>query len=162
MLNTQTQLDKLREIALPVCQAHGLDLVDARFVTENGGLTLRVLIERPDQPEGRSGVSLGDCQTVSRDLSTVLDVEAEGLIPGRYRLEVGSPGIERPLVSRRDFERFAGREVRMQTLRPVGGRRRLQGVLRGLEGDAVRLHASEGDVSIPFAEIAKANLVVRF
>ena len=50
----------------------------------------------------------------------------------------------------------------MQTLRPVGGRRRLQGVLRGLEGDAVRLQASEGDVSIPFAEIAKANLVVRF
>ena len=93
MLNTQTQLEKLREIALPVCQAHGLDLVDARFVTENGGLTLRVMIERPDQPEGRAGVSLGDCQTVSRDLSTVLDVEGEGLTPGRYRLEVGSPGI---------------------------------------------------------------------
>jgi ribosome maturation factor RimP len=162
MLNTPQQLETLRQIAEPVCQAHGLSLVDVRFANEHGGLTLRVLIERLDQPEGRAGVSLGDCQSVSRDLSTVLDVEAETLVPGRYRLEVGSPGIERPLVSRGDFERFAGREVRMQTHRPVGGRRRLQGVLRGLEGDAVRLHASEGDVSIPFAEIAKANLVVRF
>lgn len=161
MLNSEAQLQKLREIAGPVCQAHGLELVDARFVNEQG-LTLRVLIERPDQPEGRSGVSLGDCQAVSRDLSTVLDVEAEAMIPGRYRLEVGSPGIERPLVTRRDYERFAGREVRMQTHRPIEGRRRYQGVLRGLEGDAVRLHASEGDFSIPFAEIAKAKLVVRF
>ena len=162
MLNTPEQLEKLREIAVPVCAAHGLELVDARFVNEHGGLTLRVLIERPDQPDGRSGVSLGDCQAVSRDLSTVLDVEAEQLVPGRYRLEVGSPGIERPLVSRRDFERFAGREVRMQTHRPVGGRRKLQGVLRGLSGEDVRLHVGLDDISVPFAEIAKANLVVRF
>ena len=162
MLNTQSQLEKLREIALPVCQAHGLDLVDARMVSEQGAMILRVLIERPDQPDGRAGVSLADCQNVSRDLSTVLDVEGEQLVPGRYRLEVGSPGIERPLISQRDFTRFAGREIRLRTHHPIAGRRQLQGVLKGLEGDLVRLHVESAEVAVPFAEIAKASLVVRF
>jgi ribosome maturation factor RimP len=162
MLNTPQQLETLRQIAEPVCQAHGLSLVDVRFANEHGGLTLRVLIERLDQPEGRAGVSLGDCQSVSRDLSTVLDVEAETLVPGRYRLEVGSPGIERPLVSRGDFERFAGREVRVQSQRPLSGRRRFQGTLRGLAGEAARLEVDAELIDIPLADITKAHLVFRF
>jgi len=100
MLNDKQQLERLREIAAPVCSAHGLALVDARFASEHGGLVLRVLIERPEtaeQAEGGSGVSLGDCQSVSRDLSTLLDVEGPDLLPGRYRLEVGSPGLDRCL-----------------------------------------------------------------
>jgi ribosome maturation factor RimP len=160
MLNVTEQLDKLRVAIEPVCLAHGLELVDARFTSEHG-LVLQVLIERPGQPEGRSGVSLVDCQAVSRDLSTVLDVESDAL-PGSYRLEVSSPGVERPLVARRDFERFAGREVRVRTSHPVGGRKRLQGVLRGIEGDVVKLSVSGEELVVPLADIAKANLVYRF
>jgi ribosome maturation factor RimP len=161
MLNDTPQLEKLRTLVAPVCQAHGLELVDARFVTDHGAV-LRVLIERPDQPPGHSGVSLADCQAVSRDLSTVLDVEDEALPHGRYRLEVGSPGIDRPLLSRRDFERFTGAEVDVRTNRPFAGSKRHKGVLRGVAGEDIKLDVSGHELSVPLTEIAKANLVFRF
>jgi ribosome maturation factor RimP len=161
MLNDTNQLEKLRELVAPVCRAHGLELVDARFVTDRGAV-LRVMIERPDATAEGAGVSLADCQAVSRDLSTLLDVEHEALPGGSYRLEVGSPGLERPLLSRRDFERFAGREVDVRTNRPFEGRRRLQGVLRGVEGEEIKLDVSGQELVVPLTEIAKANLVFRF
>jgi ribosome maturation factor RimP len=161
VLNEPGQLERLRTIVGPVCKAHGLELVDARFTSEHG-IVLQVLIERPDQPPGHSGVSLADCQAVSRDLSTALDVEDATLPHGAYRLEVGSPGVERPLVCARDYERFAGREVRVRMARPVAGRRRLQGMLRGIDGGLVKLAVGEEELAVPLAEIAKANLVYRF
>jgi ribosome maturation factor RimP len=162
MLNDAAQLDRLRATITPVCAAHGLDLVDARFTSERG-MVLQVLIERPGQPAGHSGVSLADCQAVSRDLLTVLDVEQDAIMPREaYRLEVGSPGVERPLISRGDFERFAGHEVRLSARRPVAGRKRFQGVLRGIDGDAVKVSVSGEELAVPLAEIAKANLVYRF
>jgi ribosome maturation factor RimP len=165
MLNGKEQLERLREIAAPVCSAHGLALVDARFASEQGGLVLRVLIERPEQPDQQergSGVSLGDCQAVSRDLSTLLDVESPNLLPSRYRLEVGSPGLDRPLLTPQDFQRFAGREVRVRTSRPIEGRKQLEGVLQGLAGDCVKLSADGHELSVPLDQITKANLVFRF
>ena len=179
MLNGKQQLERLREIAEPVCSAHGLALVDARFASEHGGLVLRVLIERPElpdnggnapalgggasfQPERGAGVSLGDCQAVSRDLSTLLDVESADLLPGRYRLEVGSPGLDRPLLTPQDFQRFAGREVRVRTGRPIDGRKQFEGVLQGLAGDCVKLSADGHELSVPLDQITKANLVFRF
>jgi ribosome maturation factor RimP len=160
MRSDTQQLEQLRALVAPICHAHGLELVDARFVTDHGAV-LRVLIERPADPTGSSGVSLADCQAVSRDLSTVLDVEHEALPHGSYRLEVSSPGLERPLLSPRDFERFAGREVDVRTTRPFGGRRRLQGMLRGIEGDGVKLAVGAEEFTVPLSEIAKANLVFR-
>jgi ribosome maturation factor RimP len=153
----------------PICHAHGVALVDARMTTERG-LVLRVLIERAaagaDTSETQSGVSLADCQNVSRDLSTALDV-AEGVAPtGNYRLEVSSPGIERPLITKQDFTRFAGREVRVQSIRPISGRRRFQGVLQGLAAErmpeTVRVSQDGETFEIPLADITKANLVYRF
>lgn len=161
MLNDTQQLEKLHALIAPVCQAHGLELVDARFVTDRGPV-LRVMIERPGQAPGHSGVSLADCQAVSRDLSTVLDVEDGSLPRGAYRLEVGSPGVERPLFSRRDYERFAGREVHVRTNRPFDGRKRLQGMLRGVTGDDIKLDVGGQELTVPLSEIAKANLVFRF
>ena len=164
------QLQKLRTVIEPICRAHGVALVDARMTTERGAV-LRVLIERVgegggDTSDTQSGVSLADCQNVSRDLSTALDV-AEGVAPtGQYRLEVSSPGIERPLITSQDFTRFAGREVRVQAIRPIAGRRRFQGVLQGLAAEhateAVRVQADGETFDIPLADITKANLVYRF
>jgi len=161
MINDPAQLEQLRALVAPVCLAHGLELVDARFTTDRGAV-LRVLIERPgDVPIG-SGVSLADCQAVSRDLSAVLDVESEALVPGSYRLEVSSPGLERPLLSRRYFERVAGRQVSLRTHRPIEGRRRLQGMLRGVDGDGIKVDVGGQELKVPLTEIAKANLVFRF
>lgn len=159
----------IEEIAEPVCRAHGVELVDVQWSIERGGPVLRVLIdrERPDVDPGQpgSGVSIEDCQGVSRDLSTALDVH-ERLVPGgRYRLEVSSPGLDRPLVRRRDFERFAGREVKVQTRTPIPGtadRRKVRGVLRGLDGDVVRVEEGSTIWAIPFADILRANVVYRF
>jgi ribosome maturation factor RimP len=161
-LNTSEHLAELRRVAEPVCAAHGLALVDARFTTEHG-FVLKVLIERPgsDLKTGAC-VSLDDCQAVSRDLSTALDV-AEDIAPeGAYRLEVGSPGLDRPLFSLSDFERFAGEKVRLQTHHAVAGRRRFSGTLLGVDGDEVKLDQDGQVVTVLHTEIAKANLIYRF
>ena len=161
MLNDYAHLERLRAVVTPVCRAHGVDLVDARFTHERG-LILRVLIERSAGGAETSGVSLADCQKVSRDLSTVLDVE-EGMLPsGGYRLEVCSPGIERPLITLADFERFAGREAHVRIRHPVEGRRRFSGTLQGVAGESVVLVVDGREAHLPHADIVKAHLVVRF
>jgi ribosome maturation factor RimP len=157
--NSATHLGRLRAVIEPVCAAHGVTLVDARFTQEHG-LCLRVLIERSshDARPG-AGVSLDDCQAVSRDLSTALDV-AEGVAPsGAYRLEVGSPGLDRPLFSLADFARFAGQSVKIETRVAIAGRRRFSGKLLGVDGDAVKLEQDGQRVVLQHAEIAKAHLV---
>lgn len=160
--NDHDRLASLRAVIEPICAAHGVSLVDARFANEHG-FVLKVLIERPgaDAKTG-AGVSLDDCQHVSRDLSTALDV-AEDVVPsGAYRLEVGSPGLDRPLFSLSDFERFAGEAVRVQLHAKVAGRKRYSGKLLGVDGELVKLEQDGQLVTLQHREIAKANLVYRF
>lgn len=156
---------ELEAIASAACEAEGLSLVDARLQREPEGAVLRVLIERPGADpaiKGQVGVSLEDCTGVSRRLSAALD-EKEDLIEGTYRLEVSSPGIERPLVKKADYERFAGREVRMTIRATPEQRRKFTGILVGLDGDHVVLRDSAGNESRRlFSDISKANLVYRF
>jgi ribosome maturation factor RimP len=163
-LNGSEHLAALRQVIEPVCAAHGVALVDARFASEHG-FVLKVLIERPaaDLKTG-AGVSLADCQHVSRDLSPALDV-AEGIAPeGAYRLEVGSPGLDRPLFSLSDYVRFAGETARLQLRVPAAGRRRFTGKLLGVTGEQVQIEIEQDGqvVTLQHHEIAKANLVYRF
>jgi ribosome maturation factor RimP len=168
---TASSLDKPAIFAIvePVCRAHGVELVDVQWSMDRGGPVLRVLIdrERPDMEPGEpgSGVSIEDCQVVSRDVSTALDVHERVVPGGRYRLEVSSPGLDRPLVRRHDFERFVGREVKVQTRTPIPGttdRKKAQGVLRAVEGDTVRIEDGADTHEVPFAEIVKAHIVYKF
>jgi ribosome maturation factor RimP len=170
-LNSRQHLAQLRQVIEPVCAAHGVALVDARFTQEHG-FCLRVLIEHPQATaKSGAGVSLEHCQGVSRDLSTALDI-SDGVAPdAAYRLEVGSPGLDRPLFSLSDFARFAGEPVKVQThgavmvgsasANPVG-RRRFSGTLLGVDGNNVKLNVDGEDIAIDHNEIAKANLVFRF
>lgn len=165
MLKPQVDAARLEELVGPVCKAQGVELVDVRHQAEPGGAVLRVLIELPDAqalPPG-VGITLDDCTRVSRALSALLDAD-ESLIPGHFRLEVSSPGIERPLVKPHDFERYAGREVRIATKRPVGGRKNFSGTLVGFSVGQVRLRETKGEeeLALPFDEIGKAHLVFRF
>jgi ribosome maturation factor RimP len=107
-------------------------------------------------------VSLEDCTAVSRDASTALDVHDDILPSGAYRLEVGSPGLERPLVKLADFERFAGREIKVRTRTAIDKQRRFRGTLRGVAGQSVELEESGKVIRIPHEDIAQANLVYRF
>lgn len=140
----------------------GFELVDVRWGGSSRRPSLRVRIDRPGSSPGH-GVTVDDCATVSRALEPWLDARED--LPERYVLEVSSPGVDRPLVRDRDYERFRGERVAVKGHDVLAGRaRRLEGELLGLEekdGDAaVRLRLPDGDeVSIPRAEIAGANLV---
>ena len=127
-----------------------MELVNVEYLRGPKGMTLRITIDR----EG--GVSVDDCAQVSRLVSDVLDVKDP--IPGHYNLEVSSPGINRPLVKRRDFERFAGEKVFIKTRTMMDGRRRYRGILEKLEGDTVFVRAADGLYSIRMDDIARARL----
>ncbi len=144
-------------------RALGFEVVDVRWAGSARRPLLRIRIDRADGAEGQ-GVTVDDCASVSRGLEPWLDACEE--LPERYVLEVSSPGVDRPLVHGRDFQRFRGEQVAVRGHDVLAGRaRRLEGELLGLEegegeGGAVRLRLADGDeVSIPRAQIAGANLV---
>lgn len=185
----RNELDKkaLFVVIEPICLAHGVELVDVTFAREAGGAVLRVLVDR-ERPELAgvtagpkavgSGVTLEDCRGISRDLGVVLDVHENLLPSGRYRLEVGSPGLDRPLVRRRDFERFVEREIKVQTQSAVpeaaADRRRFQGRLVRVETtgdgtddrivveDPTPAPGASPTWTISIASIVRANVVHRF
>jgi ribosome maturation factor RimP len=156
--------NRLISIVEPVIQGAGLELVDLRFLLEQGGWVLRVQIDVPVEqvtdvsqvPSER--VSLLECEAMSRELSAVLDVDDP--IAQAYSLEISSPGIDRPLTRRADYERFAGFEAKIDTQRPIEGRRRFRGKLMGLEGDDARLLVGADTVLLPLDAIARAKLVL--
>jgi len=149
----------LEELLAPICHAHGVELVDVRKLREPAGAILRIILDRP-RPDGGegSGITLEDCAAVSRDASAALDVR-DDLLSGAYRLEVSSPGPERPLVRRDDFERFTGRQVMVRTQMPVAAQRRFQGKLLGLVDEEVQLDLDGSPIAIPFDLITRAHLV---
>ncbi|HVL34913.1 MAG TPA: ribosome maturation factor RimP [Burkholderiales bacterium] len=137
----------VENVVEPVVAGMGYELVDLH--ASKGGL-LRLFIDKP------GGVSLGDCEAVSRQLSRVLEVEGVAY----ERLEVSSPGLDRPLRKARDFARFAGRkaEVRMR-FADGGGRRRFVGVLRGVQADRVSLDVDGTEVALALEGIERARLI---
>lgn len=154
----------IREVEARV-EALGFELVDFERAGSKARPVLRLRIDRPDSEPGR-GVSVDDCARVSRALEPFLDAEAG--LPGRYVLEVSSPGVERPLVRPRDFERFAGREAALHVRDADTGRsRRLEGTLLGLvrteAGEAVRLRLANGEVvDVAREDVTRAHLVFRW
>lgn len=147
-------------------EALGYEFVELERAGSKGRPILRVRIDIPDSGPGK-GVSVEDCTKVSRALETYLD-EQPGLSEN-YMLEVSSPGIERPLVRARDYERFAGQEVAVKTTAPQGEKKqkRFEGELLGIAGESgaerVRLQLKNGEVmEIPRAQIARAHLVFRW
>jgi ribosome maturation factor RimP len=146
-------IHQVTELIEPTLHDMGFELV--RVLVSGGQRpTLQVMVERLDQVP----VTLEHCAEVSHALSVLLDVADP--LPGGYRLEVTSPGLDRPLVRRADYERFAGLEARLETELPIEGRRRFRGRLLGLAGDQIRLALAEGEMSIPFDAIKKAKLVL--
>ena len=147
-------VDRVERLVEPVIRGMGFDLVRVRF---SGGRNRRVL-QIMAEPREASPMSVADCAEISRTVSALLDVEDP--LPGEYVLEVSSPGIDRPLIKRADFERFAGHEVNLEASRAIGGQRRFRGCLKGLVEDYVRIEIDGGEVEIALADIAKAKLVM--
>ncbi len=142
----------VQRLAEPVASDLGLELVHVVYQHEPEGWVLRLLIERK---EGR--VTVEDCRRLSRDLADLLDVEDP--IPSAYRLEVSSPGLDRPLVKETDFDRFAGRKITLRTHQPMDGRKKFTGLLIGRKQGRIELEIDGTRLAFDPATIAKANLV---
>jgi len=145
-------LSKLFE---PVVESMGYELVGVEFLGAGGYGTLRVYIDRD------SGVNLDDCAAISHQISGILDVEEP--IKQAYDLEVSSPGIERPLFKRADFERFTGKIARIKLAVGLLGRKNFKGELQGVVDSKLVTIEVDGEVfDLPYADIAKANLIGDF
>jgi ribosome maturation factor RimP len=145
-------------IVAPVIADLGFRLVRVKVSGQNG-CTIQIMAERED-----GTMTVEDCEAVSRALSPVLDLEDP--VERAYHLEISSPGIDRPLVRRQDFERWTGYEAKIELAAPLSGRKRFRGVIRDVEGDTVGLElpdAKDGEeplVWLPLSDLADARLVL--
>ncbi|WP_039747844.1 ribosome maturation factor RimP [Solimonas variicoloris] len=143
--------ERLEQILEPVVESIGYELLLLEYSPSPRNAMLRLYIDAP------AGITIDDCERVSKEVAGVLDVEDP--IRSAYRLEVSSPGLDRPLVKPAHFLRFVGEQARVQLIAPLNGRRRYVGFIRGLEGDTLRLETKEGLAEIPLPEIERARLV---
>jgi ribosome maturation factor RimP len=149
---------RVAAIAEPVIEGLGYRLVRVR-ISGLAGCTVQIMAERPD-----GTMTIEDCEAVSRALSPVFDVEDP--IDRAYRLEISSPGIDRPLVRHSDFDRYAGHMVKVEMAVPIEGRRRFRGVLLGTQGHAARIRRDDAaateaaEIALPIEEMAEARLVL--
>ena len=149
--------EELRSLIEPIVEQAGLELVDAVVTRGRPPWQLRVTV---DTPVGDGRVSIDACAAVSREIGTNLD--AADAIPQAYRLEVSSPGLDRVLAREKDFAAACGSEVRIETRRPIDGRRRFRGTLLTFEGGEARLSVDGQQVGIAFADVARAKQIYHF
>ena len=145
--------ESLRALIEPVVADHGFELVTA----ELAGKVVRVVIDTRD---GDGRVPIDECAAVSRELASCFDAEAA--MPGAYTLEVSSPGLDRVLAREKDFCAACGQEVKIETRRPIDGRRRFRGELVAFEGGRAQVRVDGKPIEIPFAEVSKANQIYHF
>lgn len=149
---------RVAAIAEPVIENLGFRLVRVR-VTGSEGCTVQIMAERPD-----GTLTIDDCEDLSRALSPVLDVADP--VDRAYRLEISSPGMDRPLVRKSDFERYIGHLAKIEMSVPAEGRKRFRGILTGVEGEAARLHRDDAkpgenvEILLPIEDMAEAKLVL--
>jgi ribosome maturation factor RimP len=151
--------DKASEISAllaPTVESLGLELLGAEYLPSPGGAVLRLYIDVP-AGETERNVGIEDCEAVSREVSAQLDVEDP--ISGNYTLEVSSPGIDRPLFSLAQFARFQGQSAKVGLKLPQDGRRRLQGRIDKVEGDAITFDVDGQPFAVSFENIEKAKLI---
>jgi ribosome maturation factor RimP len=143
---------KIEEIAQRVAQSEGMEIVEVEV--KGGGVHrfVRISIDKPE------GVTHGDCELISQQVGTILDVE--DVVPGgRYTLEVSSPGIERKLVKLQDYERFQGKKAKIVLKEPIDQRRSFEGAIAGVAGNEIALEIAPGQtVRLPIDQVQKANL----
>src|SRR5580704_3188698 len=150
--NREAVTAKVQEIAERVGAGAGIEVVDVQLLGGGGSRLLRIFIDKPQ------GVTHGDCEFVSQQVGTILDVE--DVIPGaRYTLEVSSPGVERKLTKPHEFERFVGQKVKVVLRQPVENQRHLTGTLKSFAAGVITLEPGPGkSVQFPLEQVEKANL----
>ncbi|ADG82230.1 ribosome maturation factor RimP [Thermincola potens] len=146
--------DLVTELAVPIVENAGMELVDVEYVKEGAHWYLRVFIDKPQ------GVSLDDCQMIAQRLDPLLDEKDP--IPHEYMLEVSSPGLDRPLKKPADFARYAGRKVKVSTYAPIDGKKEFIGELKGLIDNEVVIGICGTDKALPLDKVSSVRLEIEF
>ena len=146
--------DQLTELIQPVVEGLGCELWGIERQSSGRSSTLKIYID------AEAGVDIEDCARISRQLSSLLDVEEP--LKGEYTLEVSSPGMDRRLFRQDQFEAFAGSKVRIQLKRSYEGQRKYSGLLKGMDGDEVILGFDDEEILFPLEAIEKANVIPEF
>ena len=150
-----TDIAAIAALIEPEAKALGFDLVRVAMFGGKSDPTLQIMAERPDTRQ----LDIADCEALSRRVSEILD--AEDPIEEAYRLEVSSPGIDRPLTRLKDYADWAGFDVRIKMIEPIEGRKHFDSRIEGVEGETVKVYAERvGEIAIPFTQIASAKLVL--
>jgi ribosome maturation factor RimP len=149
--------EDLKALIEPIVEDAGFELVD---IVQNRGRQPWLLRAVIDTQAGDGRVPVERCAQVSREIETHLDTADAIAVP--YRLEVSSPGLDRPLARAKDFAAACGSEVRIETDRPVSGRRRFRGRLLAFDGDVVRVDVDGSEYEIPIDDVAQANSIYQF
>jgi ribosome maturation factor RimP len=144
---------ELRDVIGSYIKEQGLDLVDLVYRYEGGGLFLRILV---DKPEG--GISLDDCAYINNEISRILD--EKNILQERYILEVASPGLDRPLTTKKDFLRCMNKKARFFLNELVEDRRELEGIINSVDDEAVYIDSQGRVIKIPLSKINKAKRVI--
>jgi ribosome maturation factor RimP len=148
--NTGMPVKKLEEIIIPFCEGEGFEFVHLEHVMQNKENIIRIFLDKP------SGITLNDCVYASRQLGDLIDVHLENI--GTYRLEVSSPGPNRPLNKKKDFQRFKGERVKIEVNQPIDNRRKFTGTLETINDDSVVIAVDGKQVEISDQAISKAIL----
>lgn len=152
MADRASVVEKIEAIAERVGASEGIEIVDVQLLGGGGSRVLRLFIDKPE------GVSHGDCELMSQQVGTILDVE--DIIPGgKYTLEVSSPGVERKLSRARDFERFTGQKIKVTLREPVAEKTHWMGTLAAFAAGVITLEPASGEtIQFPLEQVEKANL----
>jgi ribosome maturation factor RimP len=148
---SSTIISKIEAVAERVGQSEGIEIVEVELKGGGKSRLLRISIDKPE------GVTHSDCELISHQVSTILDVE--NLVPGAYTLEVSSPGVERKLLKYKDFERFQGKKIKAILREPVENSRRWEGILASCADGLITLEIVEGKrIQFSFEQVETANL----
>jgi len=150
-METRLSDARLTQLLQPLIEDMGYEFVGLEHSSNPKNPVLVIYIDRPE------GIAVDDCENVSREVAALLDVEDP--IPGHYNLEVSSPGLDRPVFTLEQFERFRGQQVRVSLYAPLDGRRKFKGEILGTTSAAVRLDQDGTEVELDMGNIAKARLV---
>ncbi|MDL2122249.1 MAG: ribosome maturation factor RimP [Deltaproteobacteria bacterium] len=149
--NKEEFIAKVKDLTEPLCEAMGMELVHVEYQRESRGIILRIYIDKP------GGITLDDCVFINRQLRDTLDLHFDS--SGSYSLEVSSPGSDRPLNKKLDFEKFRGKVARIKTIAPINGQKNFKGVLLGISEETINISLDDKTVAIPFKEVKSARLV---
>ena len=145
-------IEKVKELLLPLLEEKGLKLVDVEYIKGSKPI-LRIYIYNPE------GTSIDDCEWVSRRIGALLDIE--DIIPNSYILEVSSPGLNRKLKNKEEYNLFKGRNIKIKTKEPIDDEKIFKGSLKGIkENDNVEIETDEKTVEIPYENISQAQLQI--